>query len=198
MDTSDENNLFLQEMVDVEPITSKKKVTLKKGVESQLSLRARREAAVKDLAKDSNHLSTDHVDMLDPFYLLEFKRPGVQVGVFKKLKRGKYSADARLDLHRMTVEVARKEVFSFIKDCVNYDIRSLIIVHGKGNHSHNTEAQLKSYINKWLPDLDEVQAFASAQPQHGGLGAVYVLLGKSEKKKQENRDRLSRGRIFAG
>ena len=49
-----------------------------------------------------------------------------------------------------------------------------------------------------LPDLDEVQAFASAQPQHGGLGAVYVLLGKSEKKKQENRDRLSRGRIFAG
>ena len=76
MDTSDENNLFLQEMVDVEPITSKKKVTLKKGVESQLSLRARREAAVKDLSKDSNHLSTDHVEMLDPFYLLEFKRPG--------------------------------------------------------------------------------------------------------------------------
>lgn len=198
MDTSDESNLFMQEMVDVEPIKVKKKVPLTKGVESELSLRARRESATRDLAKDSNHLSTDHVEILDPYYPLEFKRPGVQVGVFKKLKRGKYSAEARLDLHRMTVEVARKEVFRFIKDCVSYDLRSLIIVHGKGNHSHNTEAQLKSYVNKWLPDMEEVQAFSSAQPQHGGLGAVYVLLGKSEKKKQENRDRLSRGRIFAG
>lgn len=198
MDTNDESNLFMQEMVDVEPIKVKKKIPLTKSVESELSLRARRESATRDLAKDNNHLSTDHVEMLDLYYPLEFKRPGVQIGVFKKLKRGKYSAEARLDLHRMTVEVARKEVFRFIKDCVSYDLRSLIIVHGKGNHSHNTEAQLKSYVNKWLPDMEEVQAFSSAQPQHGGLGAVYVLLGKSEKKKQENRDRLSRGRIFAG
>lgn len=46
--------------------------------------------------------------------------------------------------------------------------------------------------------MDEVQAFCSAQPHHGGMGAVYVLLGKSERKKQENRDRISRGRTTAG
>jgi hypothetical protein len=40
-----------------------------------------------------------------------------------------------------------------------------------------------------------VQAFHSAQPQHGGTGAVYVLLRKSEEKKQENRERFLRGRV---
>ena len=133
--------------------------------------------------------------MLDPYYYLEFKRPGVQNGVFRKLKQGKYLYEARLDLHRMTVEQARKEVFDFIKTAMGYDLRSLIIIHGKGSHSDTNAALLKSYVNHWLPDIDDVQAFCSAQKQHGGLGAVYVLLKKSDQKKQENRERLSRGRV---
>ena len=120
----------------------------------------------------------------------------MQHGVFKKLKQGRYPSEARLDLHRLVVEKAREEVFSFIKESVKYDLRSLIIIHGKGNHTNSGSALLKSYVNKWLPEMDEVQAFCSAQPQHGGMGAVYVLLGKSESKKQQNRDKISRGRIL--
>ena len=85
----------------------------------------------------------------------------------------------------MTVEQARQEVYSFIKEAAAYDLRCLIIVHGKGSHSKNDQALLKSYVNKWLPDLDEVQAFCSAQSRHGGLGAAYVLLGKSERKNKK-------------
>jgi hypothetical protein len=40
-----------------------------------------------------------------------------------------------------------------------------------------------------------VQAFHSAQVQHGGTGAVYVLLRKSEEKKRENRERFLKGRV---
>ena len=69
-----------------------------------------------------------------------------------------------------------------------------IIIHGKGQSNKAAQAKLKSYVNRWLPDLPEVQAFCSAQPQHGGVGAAYVLLAKSERKKQENRDRISKGR----
>ncbi len=194
----DETELFLQEIGDVKPLQQAKRVALKRAEESALSIKARRRAATQELAKDSNHLSSDFVDLLDPYYPLEFKRSGVQHGVFKKLKQGKYSSEARLDLHRMTVEHARKEVFQFIKDSAKYDLRSLIIIHGKGSHGQSDAALLKSYVNKWLPEMEEVQAFASAQPQHGGMGAAYVLLAKSERKKQENRDRLSRGRTIAG
>lgn len=195
---TDDNELFLQEMGDVKPIAVEKKVKLKKDPLSADKLQARREAATQVLEKDANHLSSDYVELLDPYYPLEFKRSGVQHGVFKKLKQGKYQAEGRLDLHRMTVEVARKEVFDFIKESMRYDLRSLLIIPGKGLNSQSNALTLKSYINRWLPDMEEVQAFCSAQPQHGGLGAVYVLLGKSEKKKQENRDRLSRGRTIAG
>ena len=53
---------------------------------------------------------------------------------------------------------------------------------------------LKSYVNKWLPNLPEVMAFHSAQQHHGGAGAVYVLLKKNAEKKQENGERHLRGR----
>lgn len=194
----DETDLFLQEVGDVKPINVEKKVSLTRGNHSELSTQARREAATKEVGKDRNHLVSDHVELLDPFYPLEFKRNGVQHGVFKKLKQGKYKQEARLDLHKMSVDIARREVFNFIKECLSYDVRSVIIIPGKGSHSKSNQALLKSYLNRWLPDMEEVQAFSSAQPQHGGLGAVYVLLAKSEKKKQENRDRISRGRTVGG
>ena len=196
--SDDDNDLFHKEMGDVKPIVVEKKMSLQRSSDSELAKNARRKAATEDLSKDKNHLASDFVDLLDPFYPLEFKRSGVQHGVFKKLKQGKYPQEGRLDLHRMTVEQARQEVYNFIKEAAAYDLRCLIIVHGKGSHGKKDQALLKSYVNKWLPDLDEVQAFCSAQPQHGGLGSAYVLLGKSERKKQENRERLSRGRTTAG
>ena len=194
--TDNDDNLFSLEMGDVKRLNIEKKVQLKRDSLSSANQRARREAATQEIGRDANHLADGHIELLDSYYVLEFKRDGVQHGVFKKLKQGKYAQEARLDLHGMTVEVARKEVFDFIRESASYDLRSLLIVHGKGNHSQSSAALLKSYVNRWLPDMDEVQAFSSAQPHHGGLGAVYVLLRKSERKKQENRDKISKGRIF--
>lgn len=193
---SDElNDLFAQEMGDVKPLKSEPKIALKQDSRSELAKQALRESAQREFIRDNNHLSSDHVEMLDPYYPLEYKRPGVQHGVFKKLKQGKYAMDARLDLHRMTVDMARKEVFDFIKQSLKYDLRTVMIISGKGSHSRSSGAMLKSYVNKWLPEMDEVQAFCSAQQQHGGVGAVYVLLRKSENKKQQNRDRINKGRV---
>lgn len=193
---SDQNDdLFSQEMGDVTPLSAEVKVQLKRDDSSALARQARRQSAQVELQQDNNHLSSDYVEMLDAHYLLEFKRPGVQHGVFRKLKQGKYPQDARLDLHRMTVEVARKEVFAFINEAQAYDIRSLIIVHGKGSHGESDKALLKSYVNKWLPDMEAVQAYCSARPHHGGVGAVYVLLRKSENK-QDDQEGMSKGRVI--
>ena len=43
----------------------------------------------------------------DAWYVLEFKRPGIQNGVYRKLRLGHYDIEARLDLHRFTVAEAR-------------------------------------------------------------------------------------------
>jgi DNA-nicking Smr family endonuclease len=179
-----DDNLFLQQMKDVSPIKVEPTVTLASERLDKINAEKRRQAATAELAKDKNFLSGEYVAPVDPLAILEFKRDGVQTGVFRNLRLGKYQIDARLDLHNMTVEQARTAVFQFIKDCMTNDIRCALITHGKGEGRENP-AQLKSCVAHWLPQFDQILAFHSAQKQHGASGATYILLRKSEKKKLE-------------
>ncbi len=193
----EDDKLFFEEMAGVKPLGRDERVALVRSNARDSSLARRREAAVTDSRSDPNTLSDREIEPLDAWYVLEFKRPGVQNGVFRKLKQGRYEQEARLDLHNMTVVIARRELFSFIEECLNLGLRSVLLVHGKGERKAERErnAVLKAYVNLWLPELDAVQAFHSAQPRHGGTGAVYVLLRKSEDKKRENRERFMKGRV---
>lgn len=188
---------FLREMGDVKPIHSERRVRLDRASGKDVSRGARREAAVTEKGRDPNPLSDEGIRPLDPWYVLEFKRPGIQNGVFRKLKQGRYAPEARLDLHRMSVERARKEIYEFVLECHSLGLRSVLIVHGKGDRNSDRTAVgvMKGFVDHWLRELPTVQAFHSAQPAHGGTGAVYVLLSKSDEKKRENRERFMRGRV---
>ena len=67
------------------------------------------------------------------------------------------------------------------------DWRNLQIAPGKGELS-KTPGRLKSYLAHWLEAHPEVIAFCSAQRHHGGVGAVYVLVRKSPKSSELNRE----------
>lgn len=189
----EDEDLFRKELAGVKPLVQNRVSTRNSSQGPSEAQLARREAATTDLKRDENLLTTEYVEMVDPYDIIDYKRPGVQEGVYRKLRLGKYSIDAVLDLHRKTVEQSRKEVFEFIKECGRMGLRTVMILHGKGDRSQQP-ALLKSYVNKWLPNLPEVMAFHSAQQHHGGAGAVYVLLKKNAEKKQENRERHLRGR----
>jgi len=190
-----DEDLFAEEMEGVKPLASEARVRLAKAKLSDDQQQGRRRAA-EGQEEQVNPLVDEGVLPLDPWYVLEFKRPGIQNGVYRKLRLGHYQIDARLDLHRMTIKRARQEVFSFISEAGRLGLRTLLIVHGKGqsNPGEISTAVLKGYVNHWLRDLDAVQAFHSAQPPHGGTGAVYVLLRKSAEKKRENRLNYMKGR----
>ena len=187
MSHDDELSLFLQEVADVRPLRSDH---IAPGAGNNLpteAQRARREAATAEqLILD--HLSMEAVEMLDPHDLIGFKRDGVQEGVYKKLRLGKYELQGSLDLHQKTLNEARQTLVQFIQECELRDIRCLLILHGKGERS-TPRAQLKSHVSAWLPQLPAVMAIHSAEGRHGGSGALYVLLRKSERKKVENRER---------
>lgn len=193
---NDDSDAFSEAMQGVKPLDKSIKVRIKRPQASEQTLATRRACAIQADSQDPNFLSVQEVPLLDAYYPLAFKRMGVQHGVYRKLKQGKYACHARLDLHRLSIAKARVEVFEFIKDSVKYDLRTVLIIHGKGNHTVDQSALLKSYVNDWLPQLREVQAFCSAQPRHGGLGAVYVLLAKSTRTKEQNREHFNRGRTF--
>nr|WP_277606802.1 DNA endonuclease SmrA [Aeromonas sp. MR7] len=179
--------MFLQEVADVRPIRSDNTLSLTgTSAPTEAQLARRQAATAEQLTLD--HLSMEVVELLDPHAIVGFKRDGVQEGVYKKLRLGKYELQASLDLHQKTLNEARQSLVQFIADCEVRDIRCLLILHGKGERS-TPRAQLKSHVSTWLPQLPAVMAMHSAERRHGGSGALYVLLRKSERKKVENRER---------
>ena len=187
--SEDDFDFFKQEMTGVAPISQKEKATtpVSSGDPSESQL-ARRASAEGKTVLNPNVLSTDFVEPVDPLGIICFKRDGVQEGVYRKLRLGKYEIHGVLDLHRKTLKEAHKDVFDFVTEGVEHGLRTVMILHGKGVQS-NPPAFLKSFVNKWLPQMDEVLAFHSAQKHQGGVGAVYVLLRKSVQQKLENKER---------
>lgn len=191
---TDEPDFFRQAMSDVRPI-AKQANRVKLAKAPDINHAARRLAATEQAAVEQDGLTggEEHIAMLSPMDILEFKRPGIQNGVYRNLRLGKYHIDARLDLHRHTVAMARSALSQFVRDCVNHDIRCAVITHGKGE-GRDQPPVIKSCVAHWLPQLEEVQAFHSAQKQHGGTGATYVLLKKSERKRQQDLERHQKRR----
>ncbi|UTA47629.1 DNA endonuclease SmrA [Simiduia sp. 21SJ11W-1] len=183
------SGLLGAELSEVRPIESQPRVALAKTRVSEVALRQKRADAVRAEVEEYNRLSGEFIEPVDPHDILAFKRPGIQNGVYRNLRLGKYAMDARLDLHNLTVEQARVAVHTFVQDCCQHDIRAALITHGKGEGRKPQPAMLKSCIAHWLPQLTEVQAYHTAQKQHGGAGATYVLIRKSDKKRLENAER---------
>ncbi|MCW8828561.1 MAG: Smr/MutS family protein [Gammaproteobacteria bacterium] len=125
-------------------------------------------------------------DYIDPAELetgeeLFYCRAGLQHSVLRKLRRGHYAIGAELDLHGMRVAEARQALSAFLQTTLAQQIKTVRIIHGKGNGSLNKQPVLKGKVNNWLRQRIEVLAFCSARPVDGGTGAVYVLLRRARR-----------------
>ncbi len=183
----DEQALFWAEMEGVTPLTTSDQVVAFQREPISAAQLARQAAA--QAVEEEALLTSVEIVPLAPEDVLGWMRGGMQHGVYKNLRLGKYSLDARLDLHGLSVEQSRVALLQFIQDCQRSNIRSALVLHGKGLHSQPFRGLLKCYVAAWLPCLPEVLAFHSALPQHGGTGAVYLLLKKSAAEKVANRER---------
>jgi DNA-nicking Smr family endonuclease len=176
----------------VEPLHGKGAAFVAKPAQITPGVLARRQASQLEAEAGGNFLDPDSiiepVAALDP---LAFSRPGVQHGVYKNLRLGKYEIQSRLDLHRHTVEQARTALWRFVDDCQQHAVRCALITHGKGE-GRERPAILKSCVNHWLKQFDQVLAFHTAQKHHGGLGATYVLIKKGSAARQHTSEKLER------
>lgn len=188
---TDEAALFKQAMAGTRLLTATDKLPLPKPRSATPGQAYRRKAAQRTL-DDEGFLPTIFIEPVAPDAILGYKRPGVQHGVFYKLRRGEYPVEALLDLHRLTVVQARREVYRFVRACLEDEVRCALIIHGKGGRGQVAEqcAVLKSCLARWLPMMTEVLAFHSAQKCHGGVGALYILLKKGALQKERNRRRF--------
>jgi len=154
---------------------------------------ARRESAAAETS-GGDFLSDDFVELVPPFDPLAFRRDGIQQGVIDRLRHGGYPVQASLHLLRRPLEESRRLLPPFIREAYAHDLRSVLIVHGRGREIDSPPNVLRSYLAKWLGAFDEVQAFVSASQADGGLGATWVMLRKSERARSANRERQQKRR----
>ncbi|MDI1351513.1 MAG: Smr/MutS family protein [bacterium] len=110
--------------------------------------------------------------------LLSYSHPSLPTKRFRALKNGQIPWEGRLDMHGLKAEEARNALCHFIEKQAQADKRCVLIIHGKGGHE-GAPPVVKNLVNRWLPQLEEVLAFHSAQAKDGGHGAVYVLLKRN-------------------
>jgi DNA-nicking Smr family endonuclease len=189
MSNDDEITLFMQEMADVRRLHVDVQVADNGTPSASIAQLARRQAAELEPEYDPNYLSLEYVDLVKPDDTLAFKKDGVQDGVYKNLRQGRYQVDATLMLLGKTLTEARSALFQFVTDCHERGIRTLLVHHGMGRDSKPHPAILKSYTFKWLQQMPPVLALHSALKGQGGYAATYVLLQKNAEQKRENRER---------
>jgi len=189
-DHNDDFQDFLQEMGDVKPIKSDDRVRLD-NTQQTLAKQLRREAIAANQQR-LNPFTMEGVKPVDPLDYLEYKKPGIQDGVYKNLRLGKYDIEQKVSFNGLSLKDASQLLYTKLEAAHQRGVRTLLIQHGKGEQSKPFPALKKSYVKHWLPQLDIVIAFHTAQPQHGGLGATYVLLKKHPNQKMINREKQAK------
>jgi DNA-nicking Smr family endonuclease len=112
----------------------------------------------------------------------------------RQIASGKAGIDARIDLHGARQRDARSRLKGFLVDAQARGCRTVLVITGKGGGSAPDrlgalmgEAQrgvLRHNVPHWLaePDLRAiVLGYTQAAPNHGGTGALYVQLRKSQR-----------------
>lgn len=85
--------------------------------------------------------------------------------------------EAYLDLHGLHQDEARMRLDSFITDCKNRGLRKVMIIHGKGIHTHGTDPVLGELVRRFI-ETDR-RCGTSGHPKNkadGGTGATWIIL----------------------
>ena len=169
--------LFRKEMGDVTPLTTKKpKLTSTNRHHPPIIKRPR--DLFEDLApkvKRWDDLSDYYANPVQAESMLSYHRPGIGRAQIQALNSGKIIYQAKLDLHGLKSDTAKEQLSQFLVRQIQQQHRWVLVIHGKGGRFGETPV-LKNLVNHWLQQIPTVLAFHSAQPKHGGTGAVYVLL----------------------
>ncbi|MGE5174662.1 MAG: Smr/MutS family protein [Betaproteobacteria bacterium] len=110
---------------------------------------------------------------------VEWTNPDYHDHIIPKLHSGHFSVQAYLDLHGCTVPEAEAELDQFFDESFNKGLRCIKIIHGRGLRS-TKGARIKEAVVKRLSGhyRKNIIAYVTARQCDGGLGALYVLLGK--------------------
>jgi len=124
----------------------------------------------------------------DPMQPLSRAPQALDKRTHDRLRKGKKSPEARIDLHGMTAAQAHGVLRGFILSSHARGLRLVLVITGKGNTTRDEigimptrNGVLRHALPQWLgmPDMHPmILQISSAHVRHGGGGAYYVYLKK--------------------
>ncbi|WP_428263501.1 Smr/MutS family protein [Haliangium sp.] len=119
------------------------------------------------------------------------RAPGVSLRRMADLRGGRIEVELTIDLHGLRAEVAEDRVRKRISDAAAEGMRCVCVIHGRGLRSVGAPV-LGEVVRRTLatpPTVRFVRAYCPARPEHGGLGATYVLLPVRARRAGSDRSR---------
>ena len=170
-----ERHLFKRAVGAVKPLALAPRVSLSGEPAKPLALQQKLDDdnVLRESLSDDFDVST----LLDTDDELSYRRSGIGTDVTQKLRKGHWSLQGQIDLHGLRSDEAREALGQFIRDAHKRGWRCVRVVHGKGLGSPGKTPVLKSKVQRWLVQKNEVLAFVQAKGSEGGAGALVVLLG---------------------
>lgn len=119
------------------------------------------------------------INLSDTQEYIEWTNPDYRGQIAQKLHAGHFSVQGLLDLHGATGESVNEELDAFLDEAFRRGWRCVKIIHGRGLRSIRGPV-LKDAVARRLAGRyrKRVITFVSARQCDGGLGALYVMLGK--------------------
>jgi len=170
-----ERQLFKRAVGAVKPLAHAPRVSLSGEPAKPLAMQQKLDDdnVLRESLSDDFDVST----LLDTDDELSYRRSGIGTDVTQKLRKGHWSLQGQIDLHGLRSDEAREALGQFIRDAHKRGWRCVRVVHGKGLGSPGKTPVLKSKVQRWLVQKNEVLAFVQAKASEGGAGALVVLLG---------------------
>lgn len=192
-DDPDDLLTFERLMSGVQPLEdagARRVSTSQDDVDSRLTKQSRAQRALEHETSEREALAKLHAlveegsrfEVQDDGRRIEGRRRGVDGGLVRRMRHGEIPVDATLDLHGMRVDEARKAVEAFVRDRRTKGDRMVVLVHGRGRNSPGQQPVLRGEVAAWLSDgpaSKHVSAFLTSPPEHGGEGALSVLLAQA-------------------
>ena len=169
-----EKTLFQRAVGPVKPLPSRPRVELNSTPAPPKAFQQKLDddRVLHESLSDDFDVST----LLDTDDELSYRRSGIGTDVTQRLRKGHWSLQGQIDLHGLRSDEAREALGQFIRDAYKRGWRCVRVVHGKGLGSPGKTPVLKSKVQRWLVQKNEVLAFVQAKASEGGAGALVVLL----------------------
>ena len=182
--TPEELELWRQIAQTVRPIKSRRRPAKAKEESPGAAAPAAKPRSAKSAVAPPPSAATRPQPPGKPHELTHGLSHGIDRRQAERFRKGKPAIEGKIDLHGRTQQDAHDDLLAFLRRARDAEKRCVLVVTGKGMTSSKTGI-LRQAVPRWLNEpafRSLVLAFDYAEPQHGGEGALYVLVKRAREK----------------